>query len=299
MVLVLLLLVPIGIVFATLMGLLYLFGFDLLTFNLIYIIPVGAFISSCLMFVFFGEKCVKKEINTKKFTLLVLILSVSLFIGIQYGQYKMTYIDDTDGMNYKMKGNHVSEYINPDTEDGFTFLSYVTFSINHSSISFSRRMHTLIKLDGVKIINWIIYIISFIGFLIGSMAGLHARTTNLAYCDHCKKYMKRIPFSLSNNFSKEKISVLEERIKSSESIIDHLEAHPALNKATALTYYKLHLLYCESCKNGIVNIQRFKLNDKSKYVSDELEKEIKVDPIFVTEHLDYTLNKINEVTEAL
>lgn len=279
------LIIPVSVVYALLMGIFYAFGFDVLGFNLFFVIPVGAVFSGYLMFSKFGSTLFKKNIKPKKSGLLIFILTVTLFFGIQYGQYRMSYLEDS-GLNYQFHGGHISEFINPDTGEGFTFLSFLTFNVNNSSINFSRRAHSLLELEGNKLLNWVFYLISFLGFWAGVGGGANGSVVNKQYCSSCKKYMTNKDISVTDNVQTAVINDIRQKINNSESIVTHVSQHPATTvpKSDRYFIYKLH--HCDSCKSGIVEITQYGRAQNGKYSSVGKKEEIPVNAVFVTDFLN-------------
>lgn len=215
----------------------------------------------------------------------IIILSTALFVGLQFGQYRMSYIGD-DGLNYQFKGDHISEYINPDSGEGFTFFSFIKFNVDNSFISFSRRAHSLFQLDGIKWLNWVFYLISFLGFWAGVSTGVKGAAVNKQYCNSCKKFMKDKDISIIDNVQMVTVNEIRQKIEGSESIMDSIAEHPVTTVPKSDRYFILKRHHCEACKSGVVEMTQYGRAQNGKYSSVGKKEEIPVNADFVTDFIN-------------
>jgi len=213
-----------------------------------------------------------------------IILSTALFVGLQFGQYRMSYIDD--GLNYQFKGDHISEYINPDSCEGFTFFSFIKFNVDNSTIGFSRRAHSLFQLDGIKWLNWVFYLISFLGFWAGVSTGITGAAVNKQYCSSCRKFMKDKDISIIDNVQMVTVNEIRQKIEGSESIMDSIAEHPVTTVPKSDRYFILKRHHCEACKSGFVEMTQYGKAQNGKYSSVGKKEEIPVNAVFVTDFIN-------------
>lgn len=289
---VLLLIVPVAVVSALILLIYASTGIDVLSFSFFIVIPVGSLLATHFMFKPFGKHLEKVQFHAKKLKHVTFILALLIFVGIQFAQYKITYIDNGD-MNYQMRGEHISHYANPDTGEAFTFVSFFKYQTNHASISFSRKLRTIFHLDGWKFLNWIKVAISFLGFVLGAVVTSYGSSVNKQYCNHCKRYMDSAVLSVTDDFNSEKMYELKKEIEASNSIIDHIKAHPVSTDPISMGYHKLILHYCNNCKDGLVEIEEYKRRDLDKFSKYGVSTFVKVDKGFVNDHLFFLLNETN------
>ena len=120
-----------------------------------------------------------------------LVIPIIAFIGVRYGYYATAYLDDDMNLNYKMIGEHVSNYSIGDSEEPLNFVSFTKLMVESSSISFTYRRRNMVNIEGKPVINWIFFLIDVIGSVVGSLMAMGLVIRGRNYCDNCERYMKK------------------------------------------------------------------------------------------------------------
>ena len=100
---------------------------------------------------------------TKAIQILSIVITILCFVLIQYGFYYTAYLDENMDLNYKMQGEHVSNYVIGDSEDPVNFFSFTKLIVNSRVISFSNKGRQLLEVSGNKVVNWFSMQLTFWG----------------------------------------------------------------------------------------------------------------------------------------
>lgn len=251
------------------------FSFDIMSFSLFFILPVGSiFIGTiaCLGF-YWGLFIRNKKLNSL-WVIIGLLIPIMAYIGTQYGYYATAYLDDDMNLNYKMVGEHISNFAIGDSDEPLNFFSFTKLSVESRVISFSRRARPIGEIEGNAAVNWIFFIIDGLGSIFGTLiaAGIVIRKTK--YCDDCKRYMKfRSIFKIPAND-------LDRVIRCQD--IDNLSPDKIKQLFSAITsdteeHYEVFIHWCQDCSNGHLEMQYMERDSKGKMTeNDRKSKEFKI-----------------------
>lgn len=252
-------------------------SFDIMSFSLFFIVPVGSIFFgavACLGY-YWGFFITNKKIDSW-LLLIGLLIPLIAYTGTQYGYYATAYMDENMTLNYKMEGEHISNYVFGDSVEPLNFISYTKLMVESSVISFSRRTHTIGEVEGKPVVNWIFFTIDGLGSIFGSLMALGLVIRNKKYCDDCKRYMKNksifkflatdldrtIRFQDIDNLSPDKIKELLPTI--------------AVGKEE---HYEIIVHWCEACDNGYLVMQYMEKDSKGNMTeNDKKSKEFKISP---------------------
>lgn len=239
------------------------FSFDLSSFSLFFIIPVGGIaigLFSCLGYYLGLLKNNKKVSSGLKW--LGVLLALLCFVGIQYGFYYTAYLDDDMELNYKMEGDHVSEFYIEDTGESLTFLNFTVEIINSRSMSFSYRSSNLLDVDGNKTVNWIFFGLDVIGILLGALAAKGMVLGSKKYCDSCSRYMKQKQLTKFSASDEETLQMYKNIVTLAPQDLMSLT-----NKAIAQgeAHYDVSMDWCETCNTGYLQLKYMVPEAKGKF----------------------------------
>lgn len=266
-------------------------SFNLNSFSLFFIVPVGAIATGSLACLGYYYGILKSNIKvTKAIRYIAIIIACVCFVAIQYGYYYTAYIDENYILNYKMQGEHVSNFFLADSDEPLNFVSFTVYMVNSSVISFSRRATQLAVLEGNKILNWVFYAIDFLGMLAGAFFARQLVLGEKKYCDNCKRYMKhknllKFPAhdnerltrfrSISNADSQEIVALIEDDGNTFDE-----------------DYFEVKLHYCDVCNSGILELQYMELGSKNKVKHiEEKSVEVAISSNIVREMKQHTITK--------
>jgi hypothetical protein len=249
-------------------------SFDVSTFSLFFIVPVGAMAIGALASLgyYIGILKSNKKIS-RSIRYIGYVFALVCFIAIQYGFYHTAYVGEDNVLNYKMKGEHISNYYMHDSDEPMNFISFTTESVNARVISFSNSGRNSIDVEGVKVVNWIFFAIDFLGMLAGSLFTRLLMFGDKKYCDNCKKYMKNKKLSIFSTSDTEKLNRLQSiAYANSEEIMALIQ-----NDVTATNgdHYEFHLQWCPVCKHGYLQLKYMEL-DSNKKPNNKADKNIDI-----------------------
>lgn len=259
-----------------LVGLKILFAFELTSFSLFFVVPVGAIVSG-------GAICSGYPFGIKKFNIkpskrqvaIVLLLTALMFFVVQYGYYMVTYVDEDYNYNYRFQGDHVSEYYFIDTDEQINFFNFLVDSINTQIITFYSRSNTQ-EIEGNKAVNWIFFAIDFIGFIFGGFFVYGYVIGSEIYCDKCSKYMKKKGLMRFTENIQERLSVVKECIENKDiSKLKEIVKSNTTEQKPEDFYVDSVLYYCEDCNDGFLFFEFYVKTKKDKYEHDD-KRSIKV-----------------------
>ena len=167
-------------------------SFDLSSFSLFFVVPVGAMVSGGLGTLGYYIGVLKTNVKiTKAIKWTGIVMALICFILVQYGFYYTAYLDESMDLNFKMQGEHISLYAIGDSDEPINFFTFTQEMVNSRVISFSRRGRALFELEGDKVVNWIFSLIDFLGFLVGAFFARLMVIGSKQYCKHSQLYMKQ------------------------------------------------------------------------------------------------------------
>jgi len=145
-------------------------SFDLSSFSLFFVVPVGAMVTGtlgCLGYYFGVLKQNVKQTKVIRWT--GIVIALICFVVVQYGFFYTAYLDENMDLNFKMQGEHVSLYAIGDSDEPINFFTFTQEMVNSRVISFSRRGREILEVEGNKVVNWIFYVVDLIGALLGAL----------------------------------------------------------------------------------------------------------------------------------
>ncbi len=254
------------------------FGFEVTSFSLFFVVPVGSLVAGAIMCGGLSRGLFKKNIKSSgSLQLINVLMAMVFFVLIQFAYYQVTYLDDDMNINYKFQGEQVGNFVFEDDEP-VNFINFTVDKIDSQVITFSRRTRAIGSVDGNTTVNWIFFAIDFIGYVIGGVFGYNMTFTDAVYCETCKKYMKKDEiFSILENIPEKenKLKALSESEAADELEIFIKENPIQKPKNKEPFYYKGTFYRCESCADGFILLEYHALNSKGKYDSDT-DKDVKI-----------------------
>jgi hypothetical protein len=246
---------------------LFITGFQIMSFSLFFIIPVGALAIGYLCGYGYFKGLVKSNTYIlRKHFLIGIILSFVCIIGIKYATYSLTCLDpETYDIVYSLDGDHVSNY----EVDGYgqmNFLNYTIFMIETTPISFSYKAQSIGEVSN-PIASWIFALIDFLGVSLGAMVAGSNQKDN-PYCHRCQLYKKKkdiikVPKAEGTRFFEElENSVAKADMgESTKALISNFNIDQSLEKEE---HFLGKLIYCESCHKASLDFEYHQFNSKKK-----------------------------------
>lgn len=263
-------------------------SFDLSAFSLFFVVPIGAIVIGGLACLGYYIGILKSNMKvTKAIQILSIVITILCFVLIQYGFYYTAYLDENMDLNYKMQGEHVSNYVIGDSEDPVNFFSFTKLIVNSRVISFSNKGRQLLEVSGNKVVNWIFYAVGFLGMLAGAFLA-QAVIIDKKYCDKCKKYMKQKELLKFPAHDTEKVN----RFKSIVNIYpQEMEAlmHSG-NTTVQEDHYEVIMDWCDVCNDGYLRLQFMEMEAKNKF-NLNIKKSIDIP---INSHVTQQITKSNK-----
>jgi len=134
-------------------------------------IPIGTYFFALISSS--GYLYIKRKSNSvnTKVHIISLLFGLLAFVGIQYGEYKLTYINEDNNVNYNFVGEHVSNsYLKGDSKNKINFFEYTEMKLENRKIKIRDRIGQFYGegfIVGKRFLT-IRYIIEIIGFAVFS-----------------------------------------------------------------------------------------------------------------------------------
>jgi len=165
-------------------------GWQLTSFGLFFIVPVGSIIVGAGISTGYGF--IAGKLN-KKLTgidwILVLFLTLLAVYLMYFTFYSMTSVDNNGKIIYSFtEGNHISGYTIEGSEQPMNFINFMKNDIGSRQITFYTRYtgSKALTLPRSTTVGWIDFIIELIGYLLGATVITFVFTGD--YCDKCGVY---------------------------------------------------------------------------------------------------------------
>ncbi|HOM02043.1 MAG TPA: hypothetical protein PLH43_04360 [Acetivibrio sp.] len=179
-------------------------------------------------------------------------------------------------LNYKMVGEHVSNYAIGDSDEPLNFISFTKEMVNRRTINFFIRKRAVGEVEGNVVLNWIFFVIDGLGSALGSIFAMGFVIGSKKYCDDCKRYMKE----------KSILKFLSTDIDRTIKFQDIERLSPDQIKGLFLTtkvgrndHYEVVVHWCEGCDNGYLEMKYMQKNSKGKMEENtNMSKEFKISP---------------------
>ncbi|SFC51593.1 hypothetical protein [Clostridium uliginosum] len=238
--------------------------FSILNLNFWVVIPAG----SILIGMFLGWACSKAfNKSNKKFKkwhcLIVASVAIITFLGINYMEYRTTYLSDDYTTSRTFEGTPISEFIytnNDGTEVKMNFINYQKYLLDNldSTIKFKSGTTAEVKTSGQ--INYIVYFLQIIFMIIFAIFYFVINLSNLKYCDKCRRYhtVKHL-----FNFSPLEYDTVMNKLEDINYYALDLKelGNTKKKKSDSDVYFKVELSYCSQCKSGEIIIKKHKGNN--------------------------------------
>jgi len=171
-------------------------------------------------------------------------------------------------LNYKMVGEHISNYAIGDSEEPLNFISFTKLMVESRTISFYHRSRTIGEVKGNAVVNWIFFIIDGLGSIFGSVMAYWLVLRDAKYCNDCKRYMKK------KSILKFLATDIDRTIKfqdidnlSSDEIKDlFLPTNVGKNE-----HYEIIVYWCQECDKGYLKMKYMGKKSKGK-IEENLSK---------------------------
>lgn len=250
--------------------------FDFSSFSIFFIIPIGSMTIGTIGCLGHYIYILKANIKTSKATRWVgIVIALICFVAVQYGFYRTAYLDENMNLNYKMQGDHISEYPMDDSNEPMNFITYTKLMINLRTYSFSNKGRQLFEVEGNKIVNWIFFGIDVLGALVGAFIAEAFVIGSKKYCDNCSKYMTKQQLLKFSTSDKDRLLYFKRIAEIEPREIIHLVKGDV---AVTGEYYDVSLEHCESCNAGYLHLDYMELDSKNKpKVNEEKSIEIPID----------------------
>ncbi len=245
-------------------------GYELHSFNLWFIIPVGALLvgAASTAGMFYGHLRYNRPVTGKHY-LLGLVLGVVALYGVYYVSYLTTYITPDNEINYSFNGEHISNY-EIDGEQ-ITFGKYLEITRQSSEHQFFFR--GVPRGEGYETgegVNTFYFWLQIIGAALGGIGGGLAMLGDKKYCQNCKKYKKEKElFKFDVDEYETVLGKLAEAISDVEKL-KKLIKETKLKDEKVNAYAAVELEYCPTCFDSFLLVKVMKLNSDSAF--EEVQK---------------------------
>ncbi|MBW6410621.1 hypothetical protein [Clostridium weizhouense] len=238
-------------------------GFSILNLSFWVVIPAGgALIGMFLGWAFSTAFRKSNKKFSKKHCLIAVVVSILTFIGINYMEYRTTYLLDDYTISRTFEGSPISEFVYTDDngiEKQMTFINYQKYLLDNldSTIRFKSGKTMDVKTSGK--INYIVYFLQLIAMIIFTTLYFVINLSDFKYCDNCKRY-----YTLKKlfEFSPSDYDIVMNKFENvNDSLLDLKEFCNRRRKFHNDVYFKATLMYCKECKNGEIIIKKHKGND--------------------------------------
>jgi len=287
----------IGIVLsvAIALGLLSLGDFELYSFSLWFVFPIGGIVLGIISTSVYFWRIVKKGFKpSKHHYIIAAAMAMLTFFIIQFGEYRMTYVDEGKEINHQFNGDHISNYMDQD-DNAFTFTYYVAYKLNNSNSSLMYRGMEISEIDSSAGYNLFSWILDLAGFLLGGLSSGLLLISGKTHCTACKRaYVKEHRLG---ELSLEKVietqSGLVHTIESNNfpAFIEMINREDIFSNNEAEVHeetYVIKIGACPNCQHGYVIMRYYSKNSEGEYDENESKKiVIPITDAFALEAISY------------
>lgn len=250
-----------------------LLDFQLHSFSLLFIIPVGSLALGALASFGYFRWLIKQGYKPSGGNYLFgLLLAVVTMFGIEYGEYMITYVSPDHEINYKFEGEHISHYALNDSGDPVTFIGYYSYKLDNNSVTISNRGNRSngVTVDTSRGMSVASAVIQGLGYIIGSLACGASIGDSKTHCQSCKRaYLKEHDLFEVNNEDYESVMVDLNKMISDDNVFgfsDHIHKQKQLNtKVTDSTKYDLKIGQCPKCQEGYLIARYYEVKKDNSY----------------------------------
>lgn len=215
------------------------FGVSLMGF--VILIPIGGFLIAYNLAASFNKSLYKshKCINKVR-KRIITVLCILLFVGLYYGEYKLSYKNDFFDFDKKFEESSI--------QTDYNFFEYVNHELRYKTFDYA-RIHE-IDMDSFESgFNFVYFSINIILFLLG-IGAYNTTYSDYKFCEECNKYYSKKTIAGFNGLPFDKLKDLRSRTTSDlgSIIIDN----PIIDqqKMRADEYIEVILNYCEECQSS-------------------------------------------------
>jgi hypothetical protein len=163
-----------------------------------------------------------------------------------------------------------------DSDEPINFFTFTQEMVNSRVISFSRRGRQLLEVEGNKVVNWIFYVVDFLGVLLGAYFARTLVIGSKKYCDNCMRYMKQkdlLKFSIRDQERVIRFKTIANLQPQEITSLVHNDGIPVEGE-----HYDIHMDWCENCNAGYIQLKYMELDSKKKPKHNEAKSiEVPVD----------------------
>jgi len=230
------------------------FGIELQSFSILFIIPIGALIVGYLGSVGISVgHLISNKYAGRKMILVGAIIGVLTYMGIYYASYLTTYIAPNGEINYWFNGNPISHKI--------TFFRYLQIELSSAKHTFLLHGIPVGSYKTGKSVNTIGLVIQLLAAACGGIGG---GVVAKEYCQKCQKYKKeRKLFMIGVNEYKMVIKSLPTLLNDVPKLKALMAQEQKSTQKYENGYFSLELQYCPDCFENTLYIKAMKRKPKS------------------------------------
>ncbi|HBK84757.1 MAG TPA: hypothetical protein DDZ53_01845 [Firmicutes bacterium] len=246
-----------------------LLSFDLTSFSLFFIVPVGAIFTSaaaCYGY-YLGLLKSNKKLDSRLKWVGVLFAFVA-YVVMQYGFYCTAYLDENMDLNFQMTGEHISQFCFSDADEPISFFSFTKMVIESRTISFTRYGNSVLEVKENAVVNWVFFGIDLLGAMFGSVVAQMIVIGSRKYCDQCRRYMKQKDLF---KFPAGDQETLDSLTNSDLLTADKLHELLSAQYDGEDVHYDVQLDWCTECSDGYLQLKLMQPDRKGRMTHNEEE----------------------------
>ncbi|MDQ0087870.1 hypothetical protein J2T12_001276 [Paenibacillus anaericanus] len=250
-----------------------LFNFKVHSLTILFIIPAGSLaLGGLAAFGYYHRvmKMGKKLVKTHY--LFGVILALITMVGIEYGEYMITYVSADNVVNHRLQGEHISNYSLNDSNEPLTFKNYYSNKLDNSSVSISSRSNVNggLTFETGRTMSTFNLVVQGLGFILGSLFGGSLLSDSKNHCQSCQRaYLKEhelfeidevdydsIMVDLNKSIHDDNVYRFSDRIQQQKQIDNELCEN---------IRYNFKIGQCPKCQEGYLIIRHNKIKDDGTY----------------------------------
>ena len=262
------------------------FNFTVMGFSVFRFIPIGGLAIGAAIGASMskGFRLSNKKLKAKGVLLCVLFGAIT-FVGINYMEYKTTYVlEGASGeytMNRNFEGSPISEFVYDKNgqEIEMTFINYVKYNLDENDMTYTRKYGGEVTVNSHGTMNYIIFFVNFLAVLIGAACGSKVFIP-AHFCEECNRYhTEKEVFQVEpteiGSILKDDNSIVDDKFE----LVNFINSHKKkIKKGIA---YVGTLSYCKQCVDGKIIIKKISINGNQRKEDTNAEKTIDVERSFV------------------
>ena len=257
------------------------FNFTIMGFS-VWFLPIGALMIGAFVGVAMSKGfCISNKRLKARGVLLCALFGAITFVGINYMEYKTTYVKEGQAgefsVNRNFEGSPISDFVmdKDGQEVKITFINFVKSNLEENDATYRMKGGREVSVDSSGTLNYVMFVIQILVLIIGAAAG-SVYCIPSHFCDACKKYhTEKEIFQIEdkdiNSILIDDNTIVDDKLELVNFINNHKQ------KIKQGTIYTGVVSYCKQCSGGKLIIKKSYIKGNEKKEDSAAQKTIDIE----------------------